>query len=407
MSAMYLTKNGFPEVTVCLLRETALQIEQAAIEFVKTIQLISGAEITTVYEESKETSGKRIIYLSTFAENPNLQKWFPQDYQYLLDSDGFAVRQKEEKIYIFSHEPEGVYYGAHSFLEENAEIIWTRGKRGEEQLYREQKSIKIKKCDYREKSPFKMRGWHACGKGEQGLFLDTATMKMLGKNKNNCRFYAYDWEYLKYGIKPYGIFLQGANYIDELIDTHPEYFMTTAEGKPLKSKETGFASHVNYYNRGAADAMAEKIIATIEKNPEYEKEIVHLLIPDDPYFCMIENGVCLSDQPFTTDDGNTVYPSDKNYKSTVFFNYVNRVAAHVVKKYPDCRIMPLAYMYGEAAPSTKISDYVTVGIAPILTNDKEPYIGDKSGANDSIAENIQKWSKMCDNLSVYNYWLSF
>lgn len=407
MSTIYLTKNGFPEVTVCLLRETALQIEQAAIEFVKTIKLISDAEIATVYEESKETNGKMVICLSTFAENPNLQKCFPQDYQYLLGSDGFAIRRKGEKIYIFSHKPEGVYYGVHSFLEENAGIIWTRGKRGFEQLYRENKNIKLKKADYCEKSPFKIRGWHTCGLGEEGMHLDTATMKYLGKNKNNCRFFAYDSEYLKYGIKPYGVFLKESTYIDELIETHPEFFMTTEDGRPLKSKETGFASHVNYYNRGAAKAMAEKIMKVLSQNLEYSKSIIHLLIPDDPYFYVIENGVCLSEQPFTTDDGNTVYPSDKNYKSTVFFNYVNRVASYVVEKYPDCKIMPLAYMYGEPAPATKINDSVTVGIAPILTNDKEPYIGDKSGSNTEIAENIKKWSLICNNLSVYNYWLSF
>lgn len=407
MKNRYLTKNGCPEVTICLLRETALQIQQAAIEFTQAVKLISGAEITTVYDTAKIENGKTLLYLATFSENPELKERFPKDYEYLLDSDGFAVRRRGGNIYIFSHEPEGVYYGIHSFLEENAEIIWTRGKRGEEQLYRTCESIKIKKCNYCEKSPFKIRGWHTCGLGEQGMHLDTATMKMLGKNKNNCRFFAYDLEYQKYGIKPYGVYLMGSNYIDEHIEEHPEFFMTTAEGKPLKSKETGFASHVNYYNRGAAKAMANKIIDTISNNPQYAKSILHLLIPDDPYFYMMENGVCLSEQPFTTDDGNTVYPSDKNYKSTVFFNYVNRVASYVVEQYPDCKIMPLAYMYGEAAPSTKIIDAVTVGIAPILTNDKEPYVGDKSGSNTEIAKNIEKWSLICKNLSVYNYWLSF
>ncbi len=407
MSTLYLTKNGYPEVTVCLLRETELQIKQAAIEFAQSVKLISGAEIAILDDTKKAARTNAAIVLSTFAENPTLSVFFPEDHDYLLDSDGFAVRRKGDTIYIFSHKAEGVYYGVHSFLEENAEIIWTRGKRGSEQIYRPCKNIKIKKCDYREKSPFKIRGWHTCGLGEEGMHLDLATMKMLGKNKNNCRFFSYSSEYLKYGINPYGVFLEGANYIDELIDTHPEFFMTTAEGKPMRSKETGFASHVNYYNRGAAAAMARKIIDTLSQNPQYAKSIIHLLIPDDPYFYVIENGVCLSDQPFTTDDGNTVYPNDKNYKSTVFFNYVNRVAAHVVKEYPECKIMPLAYMYGEPAPATKISDAVTVGIAPILTNDKQPYIGDKSGSNTEIAENIRKWSLICNNLSVYNYWLSF
>ena len=406
MKNIYLTKNGNPEATICVALDADPLIEQAAIELTEGVKLISGAELETL-RGKVAPKGKPTIYLTTFEENSTIQKKFPKDYENLWATDGFGIRRVGEDIYIYSHEAAGVYYGVHSLMEENAGIIWTRGKRGWEQLYRRNGSIRIRKYNYCEKSPFPFRGWHACGRGEEGTHLDAATMKCFAKNKNNCRFYAYDPQYKKHGIKPLGVFLYGANYIDEWLDTHPEYFMATIEGKALKSKEKGFASHVNYYNRGAAEAMANKIISVLAKQPEYQESVVHLLIPDDPYFYMIENGVCLCEQPFTTDDGNTVQPTDENYKSTVFFNYVNRVAKHVVKVYPKCKIMPLAYMYGEAAPSTKISNAVIVGIAPILTNDKEPYIGDKSGSNKRIAENIRKWSKKCDNLSIYNYWMSF
>ena len=407
MSSLFLTKSGYPETVVFTFRDTVLQIKQAAVELVRAVKLISGADIDIVNDKTLSDADGTMICLSTFIENPELKQLFPEDFEYLLGSDGFAVRRKAKRIYVFSHLAEGVFYGVHSFLEENAGIIWTRGKRGFEQVFRSRNSIEIKKCDYHEKSPFKFRGWHSCGRGEEGMHLDAATMRFLGKNRNNCKFFSYSQEYMKYGIKPFGVYIKGANCIDELIVSHPEYFMTTAEGLPLKSKEIGSTSHVNYYNRGAAEAMAQKIIDSIAKNPQYEKSVIHLLIPDDPYFHMTENGVCLSEQPFTTDDGNTVYPNDKNYKSTVFFNYVNRVASSVVKTYPECKIMPLAYMYGELCPSTKITDSVMVGIAPILTNDKEPYIGDKSGTNIEIAENIENWARSCDNLSVYNYWLSF
>ena len=109
MSTLYLTKNGCPEVTVCLLRETAAQIEQAAIEFVKAVKLISSATITTVCDGMEAANGKTIIYLSTFSEKPELKKWFLEDYEYLLDSDGFAVRRKGEKIYIFCFFPDKIY----------------------------------------------------------------------------------------------------------------------------------------------------------------------------------------------------------------------------------------------------------------------------------------------------------
>ena len=196
MSSLFLTKNGYSETVVFTFRDTVLQIKQAAVELVRAVKLISGADIDIVNDKTLSDADGTMICLSTFSENPELKQLFPEDFEYLLGSDGFAVRRKAKRIYVFSHLAEGVFFGVHSFLEENAGIIWTRGKRGFEQVFRSRNSIEIKKCDYHEKSPFKFRGWHSCGRGEEGMHLDAATMRFLGKNRNNCKFFSFSKKYI-------------------------------------------------------------------------------------------------------------------------------------------------------------------------------------------------------------------
>ena len=131
-------------------------------------------------------------------------------------------------------------------------------------------------------------------------------------------------------------------------------------------------------------------------------------MPDNPYFCVCEKGEKLSDKPFVTDDGVTVYPEDKNYKSTVYFNYMNRVARAVNRMRPNTEILTFAYLYSEAVPAVKTDENLIVSLAPIYTNEKYAYNDTRGGTgNEGIAKNIEGWAKVCKKLCVYTYWNSF
>ncbi len=376
-------------------------VAEAAAEFLETVRLLCGAKIGLQTFGKDERPAAGTVVLGTFCDFPFLRDEFSEDEKNLRESDGFSVRLSGGNLYIFSHVPGGVFFGVCDFTERNWNVIRSRGKRGEERIVTSVTELVAATCDYTIKPAFAVRGWNICGLGEQGNMLDRGTVRYLAANKNNVKFFVYDEEYARYGVKPFGEYFSEADDISEELQLHPEYFMKTAEGNPKRG-------YINYYHAGAAARIAEKIVTFIGKNPSFaEGRTINLLMPDDMYFYMEEDGAVLSEKPFVTDDGNTVVPTDENYKSTVYFNFINRIVKKVGEVYPKAQFVTLAYLYAEACPSTRISEKLWVGVAPILTNDHIDYLSDPSEVSRKIAKNIETWCRRAQNVFVYNYWQCF
>lgn len=336
---------------------------------------------------------------SLLARNKKAQAYQTQ----LLNTDGFAVVLDNATIYVLSHTPSGVYYGAHDFLEKNADIVWGRGAKEYDADYLPSEEIEICCYDYAEASPFAVRVWNACGKGSEGKdHLDDGTAKYYAKNKINGMFHAIEPYWNAHGLRGVGITVK-ANNIDDLETEHPEYFMTDIDGTP--KTHAAEESFVNYYNEDAAKTVAKRFVdflQTADKDTLYS-----LIMPDSPYFYVKENGKVLSELPFTADDGTVVQPSDKNYKSTVYFNYMNRVVREINRLRPNTDVLTFAYLYSEEVPAIQTDEHLIVSLAPIYTNEKYAYTDRSCEENAAIAANIEKWSEKCKKLCVYSYWNSF
>ncbi len=322
----------------------------------------------------------------------------------LNDTDGYAVLQVGKAVYVLSHTVSGVIYGIYGFLEENFQVVFARGA-NEYPFDYISSPFEIKKYNYLEKSPFRFRVWNMCGTGSTGEgHVDDGTAKYYGKNKINGIFHSSKKEWKDYGINGFGVVTPYANDIDFLMDEHPEYFMTDIDGKPKKAQSESF---INYYNLEVAKIVAKRFVDFLDKQGDKDF-IYNLIMPDNPYFCMVEGGVKISEEPFTTDYGVTVYPKDKNYKSTVYFNYMNRVAREVDRLRPGTEFITFAYLYSETVPAIEIEQNLLVSLAPIYTNEKYAYNDTRKGTgNEAIKENIEKWSKVCKKLCIYTYWNSF
>ena len=396
-------------IQVCVSKNVEAEITCAAEEFVKTVELLLGErpQISSCESDSTEESVKVILSLfdglssaSKKALGENL-KSFESD---LKNTDGFAVCRAKNDFYILSHKASGVYYGAHDFLEKNTGVLWPRGADdyAVDFLPLGENGIEISVYDYAEKSPFVIRAWNMCGIGSEGKqHLDDGTAICFAKNKQSGTFHVVSESWKKHGLRGNGVVAGGVNNIDDLIDVHPEYFMTDIEGGP---KHAIHESFINYYNQDVAKEVAKRFVEFLKDKDG--DDIYELIMPDNPYFCMKKNGVELSAMPFTTDDGNTVLPTDENYKSTVYFNYMNRVVKEINKLRPNTYLMTFAYIYSEPVPATKIDEHLIVSLAPIMTNEKYSYI-DESGANKKIENNIRLWSQVCETLCIYAYWNSF
>lgn len=401
-SHLALTENGEAKAEIYLGAGSNAIDDTALKEMQDVVAMISGAALPRA--EALRDDVLQII-LATPDTFPELSTLFPDDLAWIGDSDGFAVRQIDNKVYIFGNQSKGMLNGVYDFLEENCGILWTRGVDELGTLYTEQPTLTISNCDYREKSPFAVRGWNSCGQGASGRHhSDTATRWFDGRTKLNARvggfkgdidtFVAEDgYAYTVNGLAPFG---PGVTlYVDEYFDEHPDYYMTDTKGNPWKNQ---WGSNLNFYNMEAAEALALELV---EYGHQNNIEYVGYSQSDNQHFCMIVDGVDLATQPFTV-DGVTVTPEMDNYKSTVYWNFVNHAARKVKELDPNMKIVSLAYIYAEYAPAIDIEDNIVIQFAPIQGDDHLPI--ETSANNASVKKNLEDWAEKTKNIVVYNYY---
>ncbi len=363
-------------------------IKSAAEDYVDTVLKVSGVKPKICVYDEIENIKTGIVLNLTNEENIY---------------DGYSVERVNNIIKISASNERSIYYGLHDFLEKNMQIVWARGAREYFLEYVEQKEIDITQCEYKEFSPFVVRGLNMCGHGDGGDHKDNGSAKYYAVNKMNGLLDKFDDGWTRFGLKGMGVHIDESN-IDDLADEHPEYFMKEKDGS-VRISNRRRQSYINYYNLEVANVIAERIISWIDKNGEHL--MPQYIMPDDPWFYMFENGEELSGKPFTADDGTTVYPEQANYKSSVYFNFINRVARILKKRKPNTKLFTFAYVYSTPAPDIEIEDNVCVMLTTILTNDKHSYTDTRYHDNDKDKQNIELWVRKCKTLCLYNYWNIF
>ena len=380
-------------------------IIRTAVEDVNdAIEKITGVRLGVVETENLKSVDGCIIP-ALFSDNDGFNKWFKKESQYLLGSDGFAVKPFAGNLYVLSHCESGVFYGMHDLLEKNADVIWARGAYDYQTEVLENNNLTFKNYDYAEKSPFVIRVWNTCGTGTDGVdHGDTGMAKHLGRNKINGVYHHCNDEWYNYGLVGQSLASAEFRNIDYLMDEHPEYFMTDEAGVPKKTKE--LESYINYYNPEVAKVYAKIMVDYINEkcNPN---DILGWNMPDAPHFCVVHNGVRLHEQPFVCDNGTIVYPKDENYKSTVYFNFINRLIEEINVLRPNTYIQTQAYMYSEIVPAIKVDDRVMVKIAPLVANEKVAHNDTHVLDNAVTRDNIIKWLKKNKHICINAYWNSF
>lgn len=114
-SVGYLTQSGQANADIYI-SSTASDLEIfAGKEFKDIVKKVSGAELKQTIDLTSQIFH---IILGTPDSLPEILNLFPDDLVFLADSDGFAIRKIENKIYIIGTEAKGVLNGVYDFLEE-------------------------------------------------------------------------------------------------------------------------------------------------------------------------------------------------------------------------------------------------------------------------------------------------
>ena len=157
------------------------------------IEKITGARVPVVGEPSSASNVK--IFVGTgFASG------FPGDLEKLNGNDGFAVRRKNDSVYVFGSRPRGTLYGMYEFLQKNTDLICARPHDDFGTIFGESPNLELTETDFIDIPVFLNRrfgpGWPA----HRGTGL------WLLRNRDNTRDVRANYEGFKDldKIEPFG-----------------------------------------------------------------------------------------------------------------------------------------------------------------------------------------------------------
>ncbi|MFC5404706.1 DUF4838 domain-containing protein [Cohnella soli] len=349
------------------------------------------------------------ILIATPDSYPVLADKFADDLTFIGSSDGFAVNQEEQVIYIFGANAEGALNGVHDFIEANLGVLWTRAiDLGT--LYDPMPTIPLAKVNYHEKSPFAIRGWHITGRGANGgEHTDPATEIMFSRNKLNAKFAEFaagDWNWQKsIGLEPVNMghnlhswLLSSPTYQSLSKEKQAEFWNTDNDGNPVMDKIG--ASQLNFWHPELPALIAESVNAFLE---QHDVRYIGVGIEDTWYSTQKPEDT----KPFEYAEGKFVQPGDPKYLSTVFFTFLNKVANLVKEEHADATVTTFAYIFTETPPLGEIEDNIAIMIAPINEDMKLPITSTESIENSAIKANMLEWKEKTNNILVYNYYGCF
>lgn len=374
--------------------------------------------------------GIRIV-VATPESYPALATMFKDDIEWLSDignpgdterygDDGFAIRQDGNTIYIFGCTPRGVLNGVYDFIEENMGVLWIRADENNGLLYDKMTTITASSVNYREKSPFQIRGWHLCGFGEDGTeHSDEKTEIMMSRNKLNAKFaefmnqYKWSWQ-ASIGLEPVNL----GHVLKHWVVNSPSYdpneteYWNTDESGDLT---VATAKQVNFWSKKTADTITDgvkKFLETTDINYVgigIEDSDICTPSSNQPFDYATYETISVAEAESRIAAGSTtvVYPDDPAYLSTVYYTFLNYIAKQVDKVYPNVTIATFAYTFTERPPLCDLEDNILVVFAPVDEDVTQPITTDKIGPNNLVHRNIEGWKKITRNMAFYNYYGSF
>lgn len=374
--AFDITKNGKPAADIIIKPNAADAEKYATMEFIKYIKQISGADLKV-----SQNKFKNKIYIQSAGDETK--------------QDSVSIKAKGNNLYIEGMSPRSTIYAVYELLVKylNCEF-YTR----DTEKITKNKNIIIPDTEYIYTPPFFSR--ECFYKGNLAFPEFAVKQKLNGKHN-------YIDEKLGGSIDLIHWCHSTCDYIseDKYYKDHPEYF-ALVKGE----RKAGAKSQLCWTNQEMRVALAKEVINFLRQfhNPK----IIDVSQMDNTVYCQCEN----------------CQKALKKYGSPAgaLIEMINFVADEVKKVYPNVYVETLAYQHTLSAPTNiKTNDNVIIRVCDIECNFAEPirekssktpyeYVNgrhfpytDYNTINRDFAENIEKWSRICNRIYIWDYTVNF
>ncbi len=355
-AAIPLARDGQPLAEIVIDADAEPAVRYAAEELQLHVKLISGAELPVVQDPA---DAEYQVYLKV---NPGE---YAEDVRAIGDTDGYAVRSQGRSVTVLGTVPKGVLNGVYKLLTRNSDIIWARPNPEFGTIYSENPNLTLQECDWRDIPVYERRGWQMIGpdkgyvsniwsfrQGTNRAAAPVGTRRDLADKFGLFTSYASSHNLT-------GLYITGDKYFDE----HPEYFPFFKRERQ-DPRNIRHRTQLCFSNEDMTEVFIKKIYAMVEANSDYAD--FGVLIEDVWQCC--ECREC--SQPLKLENGEIVHFEDKEFRSTQFFIWINKIARHFQKHFPDKGLRSFAYFFTEIPPRVGVEPNISISLCPITKNSK-------------------------------------
>lgn len=295
-----------------------------------------------------------------------------------LGDEGFCVIVQKELVAIVGGRPRGTLYGVYQFLEDG---LGVRFLTHDHTHIPDTADVQIPCGKYTYKPPFSFRWSYYRENSDQPEFaarlrVNTVTPdeKLGGNTPQKLIGHSFNW------LVPFG------KYGEE----HPEYYALVDDKRDTNTG--GGGPQLCVTNPEVIKIAAESAIRHIDEHPGIKN--ISVSQADTDRYCRCDACEAINQREGTPMGSQLVF--------------VNTVAEMVEQKYPDVKVGTLAYWYTRKAPKTiRPRHNVQIQLCSIECCTLHPIDDPNCPKNQEFCNDMNDWSKICDDIWVWNYNTNF
>jgi hypothetical protein len=401
VSAVTLVDNGKPAATI-VVAAAALQVDAcvptvgrspqpmqkvrlAAEDLQRYLEKMSGARLPIVGDGAVPDGN--VVFVGASSRTAALGLAVPAGLTAERREEGYVIVARGSTLVLAGNDA-GPYHGTFYAVSELLERLGVRwfmpGDFGE--VVPRRTTVAVDDVEFRDQPSFIVRSWN--GNLATDLRRDDAIWRLRNKlTLDHSAFLAIPGDsYLRKYLPD-----------KELATTHPEYFATRLDG-------TTDPHMVSLTHPEVPALVAAKVVAAIAKARETNPDFNSIgFAPDDGIPMDLSKDAQALSQGFTDLVGREGVITERSI-SEEWFTFMNRVAAEVVKTYPDIILTTNGYA-NRTFPPEGVTLHPNLGVmfAAIWADLLHAYDDPKSWQQVVQGQMLQRWGQLCPRVFVYNY----
>ncbi len=366
---LLLSKNSRTDYTI-VVGDAATPVEQtAARELKEHLDSVTGAGFIVVTESEADATKPQLVV----GNSKRMKELLPALDVTKIKDDGIVIKSAGQNIVFVGHPRRGTLYAVNTFLEDVVGIRWWTST---ESFIPKRPTLEIpeQNVEYAPKLIYREAYYRDAF---DGVFA--SRMKCNGNMVRTTPEYGghYKFQHFVHSFFP---LLPPEKYFKD----HPEWY------SEIDGKRKHEHAQLCLTNDAMRAELTKNALEGLRKNPDAG----FISISQNDWY-----GSCTCDPCKAVDD-------EEGSQAGTLIRFVNKVAEEIEKEFPDVWVETLAYQYTRKPPKlVKPRKNVVIRLCTIECSFVQPL--ESGEQNKPLREDMQGWSKIADNLFVWDYTVNF